>query len=143
MWEDEVDNFNPCERPQHEITAGRGTEVQVPNLFLGTKEELEIYAEQYQYSEDQREVVTFHSECEDFLNQFDNFGLEETLSDNEENDTSDRTEDQWAVVDKTLERYDDPRCFAHSSTMADAKDIVVLYSWRILIVSASIVMRSR
>jgi hypothetical protein len=58
------------------LTHGRGAEVHVPNLFLGTKQEFETHAEQFGFAQDQRDIVTFHNgeSDDDFLNELNEFG---------------------------------------------------------------------
>ncbi|QDS75020.1 hypothetical protein FKW77_005861 [Venturia effusa] len=124
--QDETDDFNPCERAQHEITAGHGIEVPVPNLFLGTKAEFEEFADQREFSQDQRDVVVFHEECDDYLNQLDDFGVEVPMHNEMEEVPEYSEEEQRGRRDKA-KGFEECRKFAQASAIPEIKDAVVLY----------------
>lgn len=123
---DNVDGFNPCERPQHELIAHHGTRVHVPNMFLGNREEFKLFAEQREFSQDQRDVVTFHEECEDYLNQYDDF-ISEPPPDRDEEEDSEHTKEELCTRNKAVMRFEESKKLAHGQTLADTKDPVVLY----------------
>lgn len=124
--EDQAEEFSPCKRAQHEITTGQGVEVHVPNLFLGFKEEFEVFADQREFSQDQRDMVPFHEEYDDYLNQLDDFGSEAPPHNDLEEVPEYSAEEQLIRKEKT-KGFEECRKFAHGPAIAETKDAVVLY----------------
>ncbi|TID14499.1 hypothetical protein E2P81_ATG08453 [Venturia nashicola] len=128
-WEDATGDFDPSERAQDKLTAGRGVQVQVGNLFLGTKGEFETFATARGFTKEQRDVVVFlqdREEEEDFLNELEDFGDEVPMH-NEPDEKSEYTEEEQLIRHAKAKSFEESRKFALGSVRAETKDAVVLY----------------
>lgn len=128
--EDCNEECDPCEKAQHEVTCGNGAEVSVPNLFLGTEVEFEEFAEEREFTKEQRDVVVFlreKEEGEDYLNKLEDFGVEVPMH-NEMEEVSEYTRAEQVIRREKAKVFEESRKSALGTAIAETKDAIVLYS---------------
>ncbi|KAE9976449.1 hypothetical protein EG328_002631 [Venturia inaequalis] len=124
--EDSTEELDACLREQHELTTGPGVAVEVANLFLGTAGEFEGFAEEQGFTKEQREVVIFCEEEEDYLDELCDFGVAVPMH-NELEEESEYTQEEQLLRQEKAKGFEECRKIALGTGVSETKDAVVLY----------------